>query len=69
MCVPVKFIIKRVEDRFPDRMRFESIDIEDPKNHKWFDLYKYDIPVVHVDGKEIARHRLDESDLSEAILK
>jgi hypothetical protein len=25
----------------------------------WYDRYVYDIPVVHVNGTEVARHRVD----------
>jgi len=28
-----------------------QVDITDPGNEKWWDKYKYDIPVLHVQGR------------------
>ena len=42
----------------------EQVDISVPDNSKWHDLYKHDIPVLHLDGKEICRHRVSETDLT-----
>jgi hypothetical protein len=38
----------------------EIIDIDDPANERWLDEYDIHVPVVHLDGKEFARYRLDE---------
>jgi hypothetical protein len=43
------------------------VDIHASENATWFELYKYDIPVVHIEGEEHARHRLSESDFSKAL--
>ena len=36
----------------------EAVDITDADNAVWFDKYKYDIPVLHIDGKYWAKHRI-----------
>ena len=44
--------------------KYEEVDITAPEHKEtWWKMYKYDIPVVHLNGKEIARHRLDAEDL------
>ena len=36
----------------------EAVDITDEDKLIWYDKYKYDIPVLHIDGKYWAKHRL-----------
>lgn len=60
LCVPVKFILQKVVARYPSA-RYEEIDIEEHENRSFFQLYKHDIPVVLFNGKEVARHRIQES--------
>ena len=36
----------------------EAVDITDPEHAAWWDKYKYDIPVLHIDGKYWAKHRI-----------
>ena len=40
------------------RCRLEQIDITDKEHRDWFDRYKYDIPVLHMNGKYWIKHRL-----------
>jgi hypothetical protein len=42
----------------PPQIPFEytECDIHAPENKKWFDLYRYEIPVVHIDGEEAFRY-------------
>jgi hypothetical protein len=42
-------------------------DISRPENKEWFDLYCNDIPVVHINGVELARHRLREDALVQGL--
>lgn len=65
LCEPVKFVIARVASRVP--LDYEEVDIEAPGRERELDLYRYDIPVVAVDGVEVARHRLDERALLAAV--
>ena len=40
---------------------FEEVDIEAEGNEKWWDLYCYDIPVFHLSGKFLMKHRVNTS--------
>lgn len=42
---------------FRHRIVFEKIDIT--KHEKYFDLYHYDIPVLHLNGEYLCKHRLN----------
>jgi len=52
-----------------NRIEVVEVDIEQPVNKAWYDLYKNDIPVGHIDGKEFFRHRIDEDTVLEAFNK
>ena len=45
----------------------EAVDITDPEHAAWYDKYKYDIPVLHVDGKYWAKHRITADAATEAL--
>ena len=63
LCEAVEQVIRRVAAR--REFEFISRNIEtDPAT---FELYKNDIPVVTVNGKEIARHRLTADELETAL--
>ena len=36
----------------------EAVDIQADANHVWHGMYKYDIPVLHINGHYWAKHRL-----------
>lgn len=48
---------------------FVTVNIHDPANAEFFELYQNDIPVVAVNGQEIARHKLEEQVLLDALSK
>lgn len=58
LCRAAAFVINRVRGRVD--FDFERVDITDPGNEEWLETYRNDIPVVHLDGREIFRHRVDE---------
>lgn len=37
----------------------QEVDITLPENSAWYDKYKYDIPVFHLNGKFLMKHRVD----------
>ncbi|XP_046865037.1 glutaredoxin-like protein C5orf63 homolog [Xenia sp. Carnegie-2017] len=37
---------------------FKEIDITLTENKKWFEKYRYDIPVFHLNGEYLMRHRV-----------
>jgi hypothetical protein len=79
LCFPAKRIVKKVieelqklisdERKQPQKIRLETIDISLEENHKWNELYKYDIPVVSIDGEFHAQHRVDEQKFRETMMK
>lgn len=46
--------------------REEYIDVEG--NEEWFRQYRYDIPVLHLNGALLMMHRVDEDKLRTALL-
>lgn len=54
-------MVERVRARLP--FELESVDITSAGNERWFESYKNHIPVVHLNGEEIFRHRVDERKL------
>lgn len=47
----------------------ERVDISAPESSAWYALYAEHIPVVHLDGVEIFRHRVDERRLRELLAR
>jgi len=45
----------------------EIIDIDADGQATWRAAYDHHVPVVHVDGREIARHRITAEQLEEAL--
>eukprot|EP00057_Strongylocentrotus_purpuratus_P034898 XP_796980.1 PREDICTED: glutaredoxin-like protein C5orf63 homolog [Strongylocentrotus purpuratus] len=51
---------KEVLQKFSKKFVLEEVDITAPGNEEWKQLYQYDIPVFHFNGKYLMRHRVDE---------
>ncbi len=66
LCQSALYVVERVRSKIP--FDLNTVDISAAGNEKWFELYRNDIPVVHLDGIEIFRHRVDERRLREALL-
>nr|CAD7410288.1 unnamed protein product [Timema cristinae] len=45
---------------FLDRVELENLDIERQDNSRWRSLYKYEIPVLFLEGQFLCKHKLDE---------
>lgn len=65
LCRSALYVIERVRVHTP--FELDCVDISTPGNEKWFDAYKNDIPVVHLNGQEIFRHHVDERRLRELL--
>lgn len=63
LCEPAWFVLKKLQSRYD--FTLERIDIADPQNQESFNLYCHDIPVVHVNGQEFCKHRVNERALRE----
>jgi glutaredoxin len=57
LCDTAKFLLSKINHKIP--FRLETIDITE--RIEFFEMYKNDIPVILINGKEVARHRLDEN--------
>ena len=56
LCDAAKDVLASAAVQQPHTL--ESVDITDPEHAVWWDKYKYDIPVLHIDGKYWAKHRI-----------
>jgi len=52
-------------DKFPHSL--EQVDITDQEHVGWYDKYKYDIPVLHINNKYWTKHRLDQVEAKTAL--
>ncbi len=41
------------------RVRLETVDITLPQHEKWFNRFRYEIPVFYLDGKFLCKNRID----------
>eukprot|EP01080_Neovahlkampfia_damariscottae_P005508 gene5508-9325_t len=65
LCDTAKFILKKIQVKVP--FQLQEIDITQKGNEKYFELYKYDIPVIFVNNKEACRHKINETVLRKAL--
>ncbi|XP_045897788.1 glutaredoxin-like protein C5orf63 homolog isoform X2 [Micropterus dolomieu] len=42
-----------------DPFRHRQVDISLPENRHWADRYRWDIPVFHLNGQFVMKHRVD----------
>ena len=63
LCHEAEAVIRQVATRRRFRLEKKNI-LEDPALHQ---EYRHAIPVIHVDGQEIARHRLTAFELEAAL--
>ncbi|KAJ2626737.1 hypothetical protein IW137_005854, partial [Coemansia sp. RSA 1287] len=45
-----------------------EVDIKKPGNEKWFDEYKYDVPVIHANDEFLLWHRVNIDDTVQKLL-
>ncbi|XP_061874911.1 glutaredoxin-like protein C5orf63 homolog [Colius striatus] len=50
---------KEVLEPYKRRFVLQEVDITLPENSAWYDKYKYDIPVFHLNGKFLMKHQVD----------
>ncbi len=65
LCESAWFVVTKLKGRID--LELERIDFTDPENHRWYALYVNDIPVVHLNGQEVFRHRVSERKLRELL--
>jgi hypothetical protein len=57
LCDKAKDVLIQVQKNHPHSLR--QVDITDPEHQEWWDRYKYDIPVLHLNGVYWTKHRLN----------
>ncbi len=50
-----------------NRFIWQEVDIRLPQNKKWFGMYRYEIPVFHLNGQFLMKHRVDLKILEEKL--
>ncbi|XP_014784688.1 glutaredoxin-like protein C5orf63 homolog [Octopus bimaculoides] len=50
-----------------DKVIFNEVDITDAKNKEYFYKYRFDIPVFHLNGKYLMKHRINKELLDTAL--
>ncbi|CAJ1951924.1 unnamed protein product [Cylindrotheca closterium] len=65
LCDKVKDVLIQVREEFPHNL--DQIDITDSEHKEWFDKYKYDIPVLHMETKFWIKHRMTLEEAREGI--
>lgn len=65
LCRAALFVMERVRAKTP--FDLECVDISAPGNEAWFLAYRNDIPVIHLNGTEVFRHRVDERQLRDVL--
>jgi glutaredoxin len=63
LCEAVEAVIEQVARR----RRFELVRRDITHDAADFEKYQHEVPVVLVDGEEIARHRMTEGELMKAL--
>lgn len=56
LCDTVKAVLDEVRETHPHSLT--QMDITDNDQARWWQRYKYDIPVLHVNGQYWSKHRL-----------
>ncbi|XP_071386707.1 glutaredoxin-like protein C5orf63 homolog isoform X3 [Centroberyx affinis] len=65
LCDEAKEVLEPYEHRYV----FQQVDIKLPENKVWYDRYKYDIPVFHLNGRFLMKHRVNTLLLEEQLAK
>ena len=60
-------VLKRTLARSAQPHTLEAVDIGERAHREWFRRYKWDIPVLHIDGKYFAKHRVERVELDGAL--
>ena len=66
LCDKVKDLLLSISDDFPHNL--VAVDITDDDNRVFWDKYKYDIPVLHLNDLYFAKHRLSREEAIEGII-
>ncbi len=65
LCDKVKDVLSEIRNDYPHSLY--AVDITDDDKQVWFEKYKYDIPVLHMDDVYWAKHRLTKEEAIQGI--
>jgi len=66
LCDKVKDVLYSLpQEEFPHSLK--QIDITDAEHEEWYEKYKYDIPVLHIDERYWTKHRLDQGEAKKTL--
>jgi len=65
LCHAAMYVLRRLRARHPFDLR--KVDITAPGNEAWHQAYGEHIPVVHLNGREVFRHCIDEHGLGDLL--
>uniref|UniRef100_A0A2R8M2P3 Glutaredoxin-like protein n=1 Tax=Callithrix jacchus TaxID=9483 RepID=A0A2R8M2P3_CALJA len=65
LCDEAKEVLKPYKHRFI----LQEVNIALPENSAWYERYKFDIPVFHLNGQFLMMHRVNTSKLEKQLLK
>ncbi|XP_013367812.1 PREDICTED: glutaredoxin-like protein C5orf63 homolog isoform X3 [Chinchilla lanigera] len=65
LCDEAKELLKPYKNRFV----LQEVDITLPENSAWYKRYQFDIPVFHLNGQFLMKHRVNISKLEKQLLK
>ncbi|KAF6356654.1 hypothetical protein mRhiFer1_001906 [Rhinolophus ferrumequinum] len=60
---------KEVLEPYKNRFILQEVDITLPENSVWYERYKFDIPVFHLNGQFLMMHRVNISKLEKQLQK
>ncbi|XP_022349249.1 glutaredoxin-like protein C5orf63 homolog [Enhydra lutris kenyoni] len=60
---------KEILEPYKNRVILQEVDITLPENSAWYERYKFDIPVFHLNGQFLMMHRVDISKLEKQLQK
>lgn len=66
LCDEAKEVL--MKSPFWNQFEWHEVDIRLPENKKWFGRYRYEIPVFHLNGKFLMKHRVDLKLLEQRLL-
>ena len=65
LCDDAKAVLQQCATDVPHSL--VAVDITDSENRAWWERYKYDIPVLHLDGAYWAKHRIEAGQCAQAL--
>ncbi|EHH22656.1 hypothetical protein EGK_05968 [Macaca mulatta] len=65
LCGEAKEVLKPYKNRFI----LQEVNVTLPENSAWYERYKFDIPVFHLNGQFLMMHRVNTSKLEKQLLK